>query len=79
MKTKEELKSELHKLIDSIDDEEILQVLNDEIIPAVIENHSKEFIEGEEHDSHEDNIIGLDEALSEMDTHDPLISREGRI
>jgi len=76
MKTKEELKSELHKLIDSIDDEEILEVLNDEIIPAVIENHSKEFSDDAEHDSHEENIIGIDEALSEIDTHDPLSAEE---
>ncbi len=76
MKTKEELKTELHKLIDSIEDEEILQVLNDDIIPAVIENHSKEFSDEEVHDSHEEHIIGIDQALSEIDTNDPLSPEE---
>ena len=33
MKSKEELKKELHELIDSIDDEETLNVLHDDIVP----------------------------------------------
>ena len=42
MKSKEELKKVLHALIDSIEDEHILNVLNDEIVPYVIENRTKE-------------------------------------
>ena len=33
MKSKEELKKELHELIDSIEDEETLNVLHDDIVP----------------------------------------------
>ncbi len=42
MKSKEDLKKELHALIDTIDDEDILNVLNDDIVPYVIENRTKE-------------------------------------
>lgn len=33
MKSKKQLKEELHQLIDSIDDEQVLQTLNEGIIP----------------------------------------------
>jgi hypothetical protein len=36
MKSKEELKKELHALIDSIDDEETLNVLHDDVVPYVV-------------------------------------------
>ncbi len=42
MKSKQELKDELHQLIDSIDDEETLNVLNEDVVPYIIENRSKE-------------------------------------
>jgi hypothetical protein len=42
MKSKEEIKAELHKKIDSIEDEHTLQVLNDDIVPYVLENRTKE-------------------------------------
>ena len=35
MKSKKQLKEELHQLIDNIDDEQILQTLNEDIIPYV--------------------------------------------
>jgi hypothetical protein len=35
MKSKEELKKELHALIDSIDDEETLNVLHDDMVPYI--------------------------------------------
>jgi hypothetical protein len=38
MKSKEELKKELHALIDSIDDEGTLNVLHDDLVPLVIES-----------------------------------------
>jgi hypothetical protein len=41
MKSKEELKKELHALIDSIDDEETLNVLHDDMVPLVIERDSE--------------------------------------
>ena len=75
MKSKEELKAELHKLIDSIDDEELLNLLNEDILPAIIENHSKPFSE-EEHDLHDQEIIGLNDALTETDTQEPVSPEE---
>jgi len=39
MKTTENLKQQLHSLIDSIDDEQVLRVLNDDIVPFVINSH----------------------------------------
>ena len=35
MKSKKQLKEELHELIDSIDDEQVLQSLNEDIVPYV--------------------------------------------
>ena len=35
MKSKKQLKEELHQLIDNIDDEQVLQTLNEDIIPYV--------------------------------------------
>jgi hypothetical protein len=41
MKSKEELKKELYALIDSIDDEETLNVLHDDVVPLVMEQHTE--------------------------------------
>jgi hypothetical protein len=76
MKTKEELKIELHKLIDSINDEELLNVLNEDILPSVIENHSKELNEDGESDSGEEEIAGIDAALKEADRGEPISLEE---
>jgi hypothetical protein len=38
MKTKEELKEELHKMIDSIEDESALNILKEDVVPYII-NH----------------------------------------
>jgi PHD/YefM family antitoxin component YafN of YafNO toxin-antitoxin module len=62
----EELKKKLHELIDSIDDEHTLNVLNEDIVPYVIENRTKEA------DDIEDNLTAeqlkdLDEAIAEAD------------
>jgi hypothetical protein len=76
MKTKEELKTELHKLIDGIDDEELLSVLNEDILPSVIENHSRELTAEEENDSAEEEITGLEAALKDADRGEPLSLEE---
>ena len=77
MKTKAQLKAELNKLIDSIDDEELLNLLNDEIIPAIIENHSQPFSEDDENDSHEEQgIVGLNDALTQTNNLDPITPEE---
>jgi hypothetical protein len=75
MKSKEEMKTELHKLIDSIEDEELLNALNEDIIPSVIENYSKEMTE-EENDSHAEGIPGLDAALNGTDNIEPVSPEE---
>ncbi len=38
MKSKQQIKEELHKLIDGIEDEHTLNVLNEDVVPYVIEN-----------------------------------------
>lgn len=39
---KEELKKKLYKLIDSIDDEHVLNVLTEDVVPYVIQSKAKE-------------------------------------
>ncbi|MBS1918589.1 MAG: hypothetical protein JST87_20155 [Bacteroidetes bacterium] len=75
MKSKEQLKAELYKLIDSIDDEELLNSLNEDILPAIIENHSRPFSD-EDHDIHDHEIIGLNAALEKPDTQEPVSPEE---
>jgi hypothetical protein len=75
MKSKEELKIKLHKLIDSIEDEELLNALNEDIIPSVIENYSREMNE-EENDSHAEGIPGLDAALNGTENIEPISPEE---
>jgi hypothetical protein len=76
MQSKEELKKALHTLIDSIEDEELLTVLNDDILPSVIENHSKELNEDDENDNAEEEITGIDAALKEADRGEPISLEE---
>jgi hypothetical protein len=66
----EELKKKLHELIDSIDDEHVLSVLNEDIVPYIIENRTKEA--DEEADEAEDNLTEeqlkqLEQAIKEAD------------
>lgn len=42
MKSKKQLKEELHQLIDSIDDEHVLQTLSEDIVPYVAQKHVQE-------------------------------------
>lgn len=62
---KEELKQKLYKLIDSIEDEHVLNVLNEDIVPYVIENRTKE--KDEEDDLTEEQLKELDEAIQEIE------------
>jgi hypothetical protein len=75
MKTKEELKTALHKLIDGIEDVELLNALNEDILPSVIENYSKEMDEGE-NESNDEGIPGLDAALNAADNIEPVSPEE---
>ena len=64
MKSKEEIKAELHKKIDSIDDEYTLNVLNEDIVPYVIENRTKE--KEEEDDLTDEQWEKLKEAIQQV-------------
>ncbi|MES1225982.1 MAG: hypothetical protein ABUT20_61455 [Bacteroidota bacterium] len=75
MKSKDELKAGLYKLIESIDDMELLNLLNEDILPAIIENHSKPFSD-EDHDTHDHEIIGLNAVLEKPDTQEPVSPEE---
>ncbi len=71
MKSKEDLKKELHALIDTIDDEDILNVLNDDIVPYVIENRTKEK-DDEEDDLTSDQEKELAEAIRQVDAGETM-------
>jgi hypothetical protein len=71
MKSKEEIKAELHKKIDSIDDEHTLQVLNEDIVPYAIENRTKEKDEEEENLT-PDEEKELDEAIRQADNGETI-------
>lgn len=73
MKSKEELKKELHYLIDSIEDEHTLNVLNEDIVPYVIENRTKEL---DEDDLTEEQEKELDEAIKEADAGETVSFEE---
>ena len=63
MKSKEEIKKELHQLIDSIEDENTLHLLNEDVVPYIIENSTEE---GEEQLT-EAQEKRLDEAIKQAD------------
>ena len=64
MKSKKEIKAELHKKIDSIDDEHTLNMLNEDIVPYAIENRSKE--KEEEDDLTDEQWEKLKEAIQQV-------------
>ena len=65
MKSKQQIKEELHKLIDSIEDEGTLNVLNEDVVPYVIEKRSKEQDSEEELTKEQEDE--LDEAIRQAD------------
>jgi hypothetical protein len=65
-KDKDKLKKKLHKLIDSIEDEHVLNVLNEDVVPYVIQNKIRE-AEGLEDDLTEEEQKRLDVAIKEAD------------
>lgn len=71
----EELKKKLHELIDSIDDEHTLGVLNEDVVPYVIENRTKES-DDIENDLTDEQLKDLDEAIAEANRGE-TISYEG--
>ena len=67
MKSKKQLKKELHQLIDSIEDEHVLNVLNDDVVPYIIQNRIKEADAGED-DLTVEQIIILEDRFREMES-----------
>ncbi len=63
MKSKQQLKEELHNLIDSIDDEHVLNVLNEEVVPYIVQNRSTQT----EDDLTTAQQQELEEAITEAD------------
>jgi hypothetical protein len=66
MKSREEIKAELHKKIDSIEDAHTLNVLNDDIVPYAIENRTKDKDE-EDEELTEEQEKELDEAIRQVE------------
>lgn len=71
MKSKKQLKKELHQLIDSIEDEHVLNLLNDDVVPYIIQNRIKEADAGED-DLTEEQIIILEDRFREMESGEYL-------
>jgi hypothetical protein len=69
MKSKGALKKELHQLIDSIDDEYILSILKEDLVPYLIKNRSRAT---SEEDLNEDQQIELNEAIAEADKEETV-------
>lgn len=71
MKSKEEIKAELHKKIDSIEDTHTLHLLNDDIVPYAIENRT---IDKDEEDEEltKDQEKELDEAIRQVDNEETV-------
>lgn len=59
MKSKKQLKEELHQLIDSIDDEQVLQTLNEDIMPYVAKKDA-ESLTAEQQQELEEAIAAAD-------------------
>jgi hypothetical protein len=72
---KEELKQKLYKLIDSIEDEHVLNVLNEDVVPYVIENRTKEKVDDDltEEQSKEKLAIAIDKV-----TRNPSMGKMSR-
>ena len=71
MKSKEEIKAELHKKIDSIEDVHTLNVLNDDIVPYTIENRTKDKDEEDEALT-EEQEKELDEAIRQVENGETI-------
>ena len=67
MKTAESLKQQLHSLIDSIEDEEVLKVLNDDIIPFIINSHVEQDDHFHNNDLNPEEMAELEAAYKKME------------
>jgi hypothetical protein len=66
MKSKETLKKELHKLIESIDDEKLLDELNEEIIPYLTK--AQQQVAGHNSDLTREQFEEPEEGFREMES-----------
>ena len=76
---KEELKKKLHELIDSIEDEHILKVLNEDVIAYMITTLDGDTNEDEddiEDDLTEEQLKDLDESIAEADRGETITLEE---
>jgi hypothetical protein len=74
MKSKEELKKELHKLIDSIEDEKVLNELNEDVVPYIIETRKQDTESNDE--LTEEQLKELNEAIAEADRGEAISFEE---
>jgi len=75
-KSKDEIKKELHKLIDSIDDDYTLNVLNEDIVPYAVKNRTRK--QDEEDDLTEEQQKKLDDSIKEADRGETISDEEFR-
>ena len=73
MKTREELKQELYKLIDSIEDEQLLHELNEDVVPYLIASRNET---AEDDDLTEEQEKELKEAIAEADRGETISFEE---
>jgi hypothetical protein len=66
MKSKEEIKAALHQLIDGIDDEALLNLLMDDIVPYMLAQKFKESDADESPESTPDPDVPEDTSTSEI-------------
>ena len=64
MKSKKQLKEELHQLIDSIDDEQVLQTLNEDLVPYVAQKDAASLTTQQQQE--------LEEAIAAADNGDTI-------
>ena len=74
MKSKEQLKKKLHELIDSIDDQDVLNILTEDVVPYIIKNRGIET--EEEDDLTRDQQKKLETAIEEADRGETITEVE---
>lgn len=67
------MKEELHQLIESIDDKEVLNVLNEEVVPYVVQNRSSKL---EADDLTPQQQQELEDAIAEADREETISFEE---
>jgi hypothetical protein len=74
MKSKDKLKKKLHDLIDSIEDEGLLKILNEDISPYILKN--REAKTDEDDDLTKEERKKLEAAIKEADKGETISHRE---